>query len=900
MISPPLRNMRLSRGTAAACLLLAWWGGGFSAIAATVAPVRPNVLFLAIDDLRTALGAYGDPLARTPNLDRLAQRGLIFDRAYCQHALCAPSRASVMTGRRPERFPEISAGAQAAHYREVLPSVVTLPQLFRQRGYHTESIGKVNHVYPPLLDPISWSVPERLAAVVKRDEYLRPENRVGGLIEPMRKGGATESVAAPDNAYVDGQAADAAIEALGRLRDLPFFLAVGTKRPHLPFSAPERYWQMHAREAFALTGPAAEPFSPEQMQQFPWRYEWTPGRGELRGYPDVPSQGYLSVDKLLELRHGYYAAVSYVDAQIGRIIDELDRLNLSERTIVVLWSDHGFHLGENGQWGKKTNTELDLRVPLMVIAPGRTQPGTRTRALVELVDLYPTLAELAGLPRDAGWEGTSFVPILSEPNRPWKKAVFSHSIRNGMHGRAVRTDRHRYIEWTKGAEGERVDMEFYDLEVDPFERRNLASTDAAGVARHAKQLKRGWRGALPDPVATVGAESRGVPPAAAKAALAPMLDLPGMGGDPAAINFNELPILLGEHAFVTHGNLPWGFRNHSYLAYHDGQYWCMWSHGPAQEDRIGQRVAYATSRDGIRWTEGRFLSPEPRGFGPNSPGFGERSPTGFRYIARGFWQREGELLALASLDEAGGFFGPSLQLHAFRWNATASTWDDSGVIADDTINNFPPVRLDNGDWAMVRRSHERNVTLLLGGVRAPSDWATAPLAKYDSGAGFRPEEPLLWTLPGGRAMGFFRDNGHSKRVFRAWSDDHGRNWTVPESTNFPDATSKFFGLRTSRGWYVLISNANPTPLQRNPLCLSLSADGVTFTRMARLPVPTSPEDSLPRQGVRKAVGFQYPHAIEHDGYLWVVYSRNMTTIEVIKLSLDELESFHRTGQGAQR
>lgn len=372
-------------------------------------------------------------------------------------------------------------------------------------------------------------------------------------------------------------------------------------------------------------------------------------------------------------------------------------------------------------------------------------------------------------------------------------------------------------------------------------------------------------------------------------ALPPMLQLPGVAGEPDQIDFARLPILAGEHTFVTHGNAPWGFRNHSYLAYHDGRYWAMWSQGTAVEDRVGQRVGYATSTDGLLWSEARFLSPEPRGYGPDSPLFGQRTAEGFRYIARGFWQRDGEFLALASLDEAGGFFGPSLDLHAFRWNPSREGWDDIGVIARDTINNFPPVKLATGEWAMVRRDHLRNVYLLFGGLKSPTDWTHVPLVRYQTGDAFRPEEPLLWTLPGGRLMGFYRDNSHSKRIVRAWSDDHGRSWTAPERTNFPDATSKIFGMRTSRGWYVLISNANPALLQRNPLCLAVSADGVTFTQLARLPVPASPMDLRPREGVRKAAGFQYPHAIEQDGHLFVVYSRNMTTVEVIRVPLDEVE-----------
>lgn len=470
--------------------LIAW-------LASPAALARPNVLFLSIDDLRPALGAYGDPLARTPHMDALASRGMVFERAYCQHALCAPSRASVMTGRRPETFARISAGVQSAHYREVLPDVITLPQLFKKSGYHTESIGKVNHVYPPILDPISWSVPERLADIVKRDEYLSPANRVGGFIDPMVKGEATESVDAPDSAYVDGQAADAAIEALRRLRDRPFFLAVGTKRPHLPWAAPKRYWDLHRRADFMLPTEVARAVDAQMLKAYPWRYEWRPKTGELRGYSDIPLAESVSATKSAELRHAYYASVSYIDAQVGRIIDELDRLGLTETTLIVLWSDHGFHLGENDQWGKKSNTELDLRVPLIVVAPGVTQPRGRTAAMVELVDLFPTLAELAGLTSPPELEGVSFAPVLRDPQRKWKPAVFSQYVRGAVTGRAVRSEFHRYIEWSHKDSSEVVDRELYLLSTDPLQRRNLAQREINLVQEYSTRLHAGWRAVRP-------------------------------------------------------------------------------------------------------------------------------------------------------------------------------------------------------------------------------------------------------------------------------------------------------------------------------------------------------------------------------------------------------------------
>lgn len=322
--------------------------GLFLAVVLTAAaPPRPNVLFLVVDDLRPALGCYGDPLALTPHLDRLARRGVLFERAYAQQALCAPSRASVLTGRRPATFPRIAAGEEAVHYRATLPEVVTLPQMFREQGWHTVSIGKVNHVYPPIFDPPSWSEPERVFDIPKRDEYLSPANRTRGFIDAMAKGSATECLDVPDNAYQDGQAADFAIESLRRLRERPFFLALGFKRPHLPWTAPRRYWLLHQREEFALPADYREP------RDFPWRFEWWPGAGEMRNYTDIPREADVAPDQTAELRHAYYASVSFIDAQVGRVLAELDRLQLAEKTIIVFWSDQGYRLGENAQWGKR-------------------------------------------------------------------------------------------------------------------------------------------------------------------------------------------------------------------------------------------------------------------------------------------------------------------------------------------------------------------------------------------------------------------------------------------------------------------------------------------------------------------------------------------------------------------
>ncbi|ODU02323.1 MAG: hypothetical protein ABS79_00605 [Planctomycetes bacterium SCN 63-9] len=368
--------------------------------------------------------------------------------------------------------------------------------------------------------------------------------------------------------------------------------------------------------------------------------------------------------------------------------------------------------------------------------------------------------------------------------------------------------------------------------------------------------------------------------------LPPMLRLPGTGEDPAAIEFAALPVLGGEHAVVSRGDKTWPFRLHSYLAFHDGKYWCMWSHGPVIEDHPTQHVRYATSDDGLKWSEpGHIVGPSPR--------------EGFRYISRGLWIRDGRLIALASHDEAFDakgkvhFFGKGLQLMGFEWDGSARRWKPLGVVFDGAINNFPPARLPNGEWGMICRGpdYRRDVFMLTGGVASLSTWTRFPIVTEAPPDGFRPEEPDWWTLPDGRLLGLFRDNARSGRFYRAVSADNGHSWSAPEKTNFPDATSKFFGLRTSRGVYVLVSNANPRG--RNPLCLSTSDDGVTFTRLARLPIPERLREDNPDADARKSPArpdsLQYPHAIEHDNQLLIAFSRKKQVIEVVRVSLDEID-----------
>ena len=357
-----------------------------------------------------------------------------------------------------------------------------------------------------------------------------------------------------------------------------------------------------------------------------------------------------------------------------------------------------------------------------------------------------------------------------------------------------------------------------------------------------------------------------------------MLDLPATGKDMGAIDYDKLPVLKADHSIVSLGSSEWKFRLHNYLAWHDGRFWCIWSHGPQIEEFATQHVRYSTSKDGLNWTEPKVL------VGPPKEGYG--------YIARGLWLREGELIALASMFKAPGYAGGGLSLHAFRWSGDDNRWDHMGMVRDDSMNNFAPKKLPDGNWMMTRRSGSRDVSVMIGGVKAFDQWDVLPLASYAAGSKSRPEEPYWYILPDGKnIVGLFRNNG-GKDLLRAFSTDNGRTWSPLVHTNFPDARSKFNVVHTTRGYYVLISNANP--MRRNPLCLSISKDGLVYTRMGVLPIPARIDKNdwslNTNHGDSLYESFQYPHVIEHDGALYIAYSRRKQAIEVLRLSLDDVEA----------
>jgi iduronate 2-sulfatase len=459
-----------------------------SAIAAP-SPEQPNVLFIAIDDLRPELGCYGTEAIQTPHLDALAATSLVFDRAYCQQAVCNPSRASIMTGLRPD-----TTGVHdlVTEFRDTIPDAVTLPEHFKQHGYFAVGMGKIFH--NPFPDPQSWSIPKQpkpkgaraySPEVLAMMKQKRQEARAAGMTERQIgnriRGPATDIEDVPDNKRPDGALTELAVKHLRALKskDQPFFLAVGYFQPHLPWTAPKKYWDLYDP---AKIPPAPNPFLPKDApavafgdRSFGGMYELMDCI-DLKGAPN-PFEGSLTEAQSRRLKHGYYASVSFIDSQVGILLAELDRLGLADDTIVVLWSDHGWKLGEHNGWCKQTNYEIDARVPLMLRAPGQSK-GHRTQALVALIDVYPTLCDLAGLPIPKQLEGKSMTPLLTNPDATIRTTALSqfprrHGGKQFM-GYTIRTATHRYVEWRARDTGKITAQELYDHRTDPHENTNLA------------------------------------------------------------------------------------------------------------------------------------------------------------------------------------------------------------------------------------------------------------------------------------------------------------------------------------------------------------------------------------------------------------------------------------------
>ncbi|MEP2237815.1 MAG: sulfatase [Maribacter sp.] len=514
---------------------------------------KPNILFIAIDDLRPELGAYGSEVAITPNIDALAAQGLLFNNAYCQEAICSPSRASVMTGARPETIKVIE---NFSYFRDLNPDIVTLPQHLQTEGYETVYAGKIFH--PGYTDEeLSWSrkaysgpkvaaMPERVRGyVLPENQEIFKQNRAEVIAKygknaprnGLGKGPAYEFADAPDNTYEDGHNTELAIETMKEMAQTgkPFFLGLGFLKPHLEWIAPKKYWDLYEGKDLQMTDQHNGPKGGAAMGLH--------ASFELRARADIPNYGDIDEEQAINLKRAYLATVSYVDAQIGKMLKALDEAGLRDDTIIMLWSDHGWHLGDMGIWGKATNYEIATRVPLIVSTPDMPYDvrGAKTNALVELVDMYPTLCDLAGVSIPEALEGQSFKPLLNDPNRKWKKAAFtqfpSPALRewaanplskgmretsfgpllkeveekiidqqgdkwdrdlfeNRLMGYSMRTADYRFTVWKdyKDQESEPVFFELYDHKNDPTETVNIANDNPKLVQELLDQFDKGWEG----------------------------------------------------------------------------------------------------------------------------------------------------------------------------------------------------------------------------------------------------------------------------------------------------------------------------------------------------------------------------------------------------------------------
>jgi len=419
---------------------------------------KRNVLFISLDDLNTHLGCYGNGMVKSPNIDSLAGSGVRFDRAYCQFPLCSPSRSSLMTGLRPDstRVYDLTT-----HFRLTVPDAVTLPQLFKQNGYLTARVGKIYHYGVPadigscgLDDWKSWNQAVNPRGRDKDEENLlinyTPKRGLGSSLSFLAADGADEE-------QTDGIGATEVIRLLEKYRNRPFFIAVGFYRPHCPYVAPKKYFDLYNIAGMHVPRvPTAEELKsiPEQALESTKPWPWF-GVGESEAARSILA---------------YYVSISFVDAQVGRVLKALDRLGLSENTTVVLWGDNGYHLGEHGLWKKQSLFEGSARVPLIIAGAGVTAPGGVCRRTVELLDVYPTLADLCGLSAPDKLEGASLRPLLGDPSADWKRPAYTQVKRGNASGFSVRTERWRYTEWRGGTLG----LELYDSENDAEELKNLA------------------------------------------------------------------------------------------------------------------------------------------------------------------------------------------------------------------------------------------------------------------------------------------------------------------------------------------------------------------------------------------------------------------------------------------
>jgi uncharacterized sulfatase len=447
---------------------------------------RLNVVFIGSDDLNTCLGCYGHPIVKSPNIDRLAASGVRFNRAYCQFPLCGPSRNSLLSGLRPDTTGIFENGPVV---RDTVPGVVTLPELFRKNGAYVVRHGKMYHMDVPgsvgtnkYDDPPSWDVSVSPAGL-----EAKTPGETGTGSPNLGRGNAGRWIAYPSSQIgkqADDGVLDGALEVIHKAAGKPFFLATGFVRPHVPYVAPARFFDLYPLDRL------------EPVENPPGDVDDIPKASEIAINTRANDMGGMSDRNKRETLRAYFASISYMDSQVGRILDAIEKTNQLDRTVIAFWGDHGYHLGEHHRWHKRSLFEESARVPLIVRVPGRAGNGRSTAALTELVDLYPTIADLCGLRPPPALEGQSFVPLLENPARSWKTAAFTQvAAPDGIAGRGVRTDRYRYVRWT----GPYPDEELYDCRSDPREFTNLArypEKHKATLAEMRTVLDRGWRASM--------------------------------------------------------------------------------------------------------------------------------------------------------------------------------------------------------------------------------------------------------------------------------------------------------------------------------------------------------------------------------------------------------------------
>jgi iduronate 2-sulfatase len=426
---------------------------------------RNNVLFIASDDLNNCLSCYGHPVVRTPNIDRIAKMGVRFDRAYCQFPLCSPSRSSLMTGLAPDTTTIYDL---KRHFREQLPDAVTLGQLYQRNGYFTARVGKIFHYGVPgqigtagLDDPPTWNVAINPNGV----DHSKEEPLLTNYTPNRGLGSAVcfHASSAGDDQHTDGILASETIRLLEQKRRQPFFIAAGFYRPHVPWIAPSKYFDKYRLDRIQLP-----PFDEAEMRMAP-----------ALAYFTKPAHWGMTEIQRKEATRAYYASIAFLDAQVGRLLDALDRLKLAQSTTIVFWSDHGYNLGQHGQWMKQTLFEGAARIPMLIGGAGVRSRNKTSMRTVEMLDIYPTLCAISGLSGVPSLHGRSLLPLLDRPDAIWDKPAITQTRRPEAMGYSIRTSRHRYTMWDDGAAGE----ELYDYETDPAEVRNIAADSDAAALR---------------------------------------------------------------------------------------------------------------------------------------------------------------------------------------------------------------------------------------------------------------------------------------------------------------------------------------------------------------------------------------------------------------------------------